>query len=138
MPGACGVCMSVVTGPARVSTIVRLMVPHVQLTHDFGKLIAMEDYVAAHRMLTRQGQQAWPVDEMKRRSESMRSYAPGPFTDMQVMDEYMLEDWPAMQDGDVANIYIALSGDNFCEAVSVIVAQEDSDLRIRDLERGRP
>src|SRR6266446_2155114 len=114
------------------------MVGHVKLAHQFGELIAKEDYVAAHRMLTREGQLTWPVHEMKRRSESMRRYAPGPFTDMQVMDEYMLEDWPAMQEGDVANIYIALSGDNFCEAVSIIVAQEDGDLRIRDLEWGRP
>jgi hypothetical protein len=76
---------------------------HVQLAHKFGELIAKEDYAAAHTMLTRQGQLAWPVAEMKRRSERMRSYAPGPFTDMQVMDDYMLEDWPAMQEADVAN-----------------------------------
>ena len=114
------------------------MSAHVQLAQQFGDLIAREDYVAAHRLLTRQAQIAWPVQEMKRRSESMRSYAPGPFTDMQVMEEFMLEDWPAMQDGDVANIYIALSGNNFCEAVSVLVAREDGDLRIRDLEWGRP
>jgi hypothetical protein len=114
------------------------MSPHVQLAHKLGDLIAKEDYAAAHRMLTRQAQIAWPVQEMKRRSDSMRSYSPGPFTDMQVMEEFMLEDWPAMQDGDVASIYISLSGDNFCEAVSVIVTQEDGDLRIRDLEWGRP
>jgi hypothetical protein len=57
---------------------------------------------------------------------------------MQVMDEYMLEEWPAMEEQDVANIYIALTGDNFCEAVSIIVAKEDGELRIRDLEWGRP
>lgn len=114
------------------------MAAHVQLAQLFGEFIAKEDYAAAHGLLTRQGQAAWPVTEMKRRSESMRKYAPGPFTDMEVMDEFMFEDWPAMQDGDVASIYIALSGNNFCEAVSVIVAQEDGDLRIRDLEWGRP
>ena len=114
------------------------MSAHVQLARQFGDLIAREDYTAAHSLLTRQAQIAWPVQEMKRQSESMRRYAPGPFTDMLVMEEFILEDWPAMQDGDVANIYIALSGDGFCEAVSVIVAQEDGDLRIRDLEWGRP
>ena len=57
---------------------------------------------------------------------------------MQVMDEFILEDWPAKQDGDVASIYIALTGDGFCEAVTVIVTQQDGELRIRDLEWGRP
>ena len=80
----------------------------------------------------------WPLEEIQMRSESMRRYAPGPFTDMQVMEDFILEDWPAKQDGDVASIYIALSGDNFCEAVSIIVTQQDGGLRVRDLEWGRP
>ena len=68
----------------------------------------------------------------------MRSYAPGPFKDMQVMEEFILEDWPAKEEDDVASIYISLTGDGFCEAVSIIVTQEDGDLRVRDLEWGRP
>ena len=114
------------------------MLPHVQLARRFGDLIAKEDYTAAHSLLTRQAQDTYSVEEMKRRSEGMRRYAPGPFRNFQVMEEFILEDWPAKQDGDVASIYISLEGDNFCEAVSVIVARQDSDLRIRELEWGRP
>ena len=114
------------------------MAAHVQFAQEFGNLIAQENCSAAHRLLTREAQTVWTVEEMKRNSEHMRSYAPGPFTDMQVMDEYMLEKWPAMKNGDVANIYIALSGIGFCEAVSVIVSVEGGNLRIRDLEWGRP
>jgi hypothetical protein len=114
------------------------MSPHVQLAQKFGDLIAGEDCQAAHTLLTTEAQSVHTAQEMKRRSESMRSYAPGPFRNVQVMEEFMLEDWPAKQDGDVASIYISLEGDDFCEAVSVVVAAQDGDLRIRDLEWGRP
>src|SRR6266404_6252409 len=110
------------------------MSPNVQLAQRFGDLIAREDYESAHELLTKQAQGLHTAQEMRSRSEGMRRYAPGPFRNFLVMEEFMLEDWPAKQDGDVASIYISLEGDNFCEAVSVIVAQEDGDLRIRDLE----
>jgi hypothetical protein len=114
------------------------MSAHVQLAQRFGDLIASEDYSAAHTLLTTEAQNVHTAQEMKRRSESMRRYAPGPFRNVQVMEEFMLEEWPAKQEGDVASIYVSLEGDNFCEAVSVIVALQGSDLRIRDLEWGRP
>ena len=114
------------------------MSAHVQLAKEFGDLIAKEDYVAAHALLTTEAQSVHTAQEMNRRSEGMRRYAPGPFRNVEVMEEFMLEEWPAMQDGDVANIYISLEGDNFCEAVSVFVAKQGDDLRIRDLEWGRP
>ena len=114
------------------------MSDYIQFAKQFGDLIAKEDYVAARVLLTREAQVEWPAEEIKRRSESMRRYAPGPFTDMRVMEDFILEDWPAKQDGDVASIYIALSGDNFCEAVSIKVTQQDGELRVRDLEWGRP
>ena len=114
------------------------MPDHVLFAKQFGSLIAKEDYVAARALLTNEAQADWPAQEIQRRSERMRRYAPGPFTDMQVMEEFILRDWPAMSEGDVASIYIALTGDGFCEAVTIIVAEQDGELRVRDLEWGRP
>jgi len=114
------------------------MSAHVQLAQRFGDLIAREDYESAHKLLTKEAQRIHTVQDMKRCSEGMRKYAPGPFRNFLVMEEFMLEEWPAKQDGDVASIYISLEGENFCEAVSVIVTQEDGDLRLRDLQWGRP
>jgi len=73
---------------------------------------------------------------MKAVRKALRAYAPGPFRNFLVMEEFMLEDMPAKQDGDVASIYISLEGDNFCEAVSVIVRQEDGDLPFVTLSGG--
>src|SRR2546423_7831715 len=114
------------------------MSAHVQLAQEFGGLIAKEDYAAAHALLTKEAKAVWPPHEMKRRSERMRSYHSGPFTSFQVMEEFILQDWPAMEDGDVASIYVSLEGDSFCEAVTVIVTEQEGALRIRDLEWGRP
>jgi len=114
------------------------MSAHLQLAQKFGDLVAKEDYTSAHALLTKEAQAVWPAPEMQRRSERMRSYDPGPFTHFQIMEEFILEDWPAMEDGDVASIYISLEGDGFCEAVTVIVAEQAGTLRIRDLEWGRP
>jgi hypothetical protein len=114
------------------------MSAHVQLARQFGDLIANEDYVAAHALLTTEARTVHTAQEMRRRSESMRRYAPGPFRNMEVLEEFMLEDWPEKQPADVASIYISLEGDDFCEAVSIIVMHQDGDLRIRDLEWGRP
>ena len=114
------------------------MPDYIQFAKQFGDLIAKEEYVAARRFLTREAQGDWSAQEMQRRSESMREYAPGPFTNVQVMEEYVLEDWPAKRDGDVASIYISLEGDQFCEGVAVIVTEQDGELRIRDQEWGRP
>jgi len=114
------------------------MSPHVQLAQQFGAFIANENYSGAHALLTTEAQRVHTKTKMKRSSVGMRSYAPGPFLNVVVMEDFILEDWPTKQDGDVASIYIALDGDDFCEAVSVIVTQQDGELRIRDLEWGRP
>jgi len=114
------------------------MSDHVQFAKQFGSLIVKEDYLAARALLTREAQIDWPAQEIQRRSERMRRYAPGPFTDMQVTEEFILQDWPAKREHDVASIYIALTGDGFSEAATIIVAQQDGELRIRDLEWGRP
>jgi hypothetical protein len=57
---------------------------------------------------------------------------------VEVIEEGILEDWPAKQPGDVASVYVALTGVGFAEAVAVIVVQRNCNLLIRHLEWGRP
>ena len=35
-------------------------------------------------------------------------------------------------------VYVSLAGDGFCEAVTVTLSREADDIRIRELEWGRP
>ena len=49
-----------------------------------------------------------------------------------------LDDWPARQPGDAGWAYVAMSGDGFSEAVAVVVSDCDGELKIREIEWGRP
>lgn len=114
------------------------MPTYVEVAKQFGDLIAKPDYTAAHALLTEEAQAAHTPDDFKDAVEGMTTYAPGPIQDVQVMEDFILEDWPDKQDGDVAIAYVALTGDGFCEAVTVTLVQLGSDFRIRHLEWGRP
>ena len=52
---------------------------------------------------------------------------------MQVLDE-----WASKEKGDTRWVYVAISNDYYCEAASVIVAQEQGRSVIRELDWGRP
>jgi hypothetical protein len=114
------------------------MPTYIEVTKQFGDLISKQDYAAAHALLTDEAQAANTPDDLRDAVESITTYAPGPIQEVQVMEEFILEDWPNKQDGDVAIAYVALTGDGFCEAVTVTIVQHRTDYRIRDLEWGRP
>ena len=48
----------------------------------------------------------------------------------------VLDDWPDKRARDVVWVYVSLFGDNYVEAISVTVSEEDGIMRIRDLEWG--
>lgn len=68
----------------------------------------------------------------------MISTGDGPITSVELVTECILEDWPGKQKDAVARVYVGLSGDGFCEAVTVTLSRENSQIRIRHLEWGRP
>ncbi len=114
------------------------MATYSEVAQRFGDLTAKADYVSAHALLTRRAQATHSPGDFRQAVESMTEYAPGPIQEVLVMSDFILEDWPAKQQGDVAIVYVSLTGDDFCEAVTVTLAQEDGNFRIRDLEWGRP
>jgi hypothetical protein len=54
------------------------------------------------------------------------------------MEEFIVEDWPDKQPGDLAVVYVALSGESFSEAVTLTLAQYGGAILIRQIEWGRP
>ena len=68
----------------------------------------------------------------------MISYAAGPILQSQVIETATLEDWPAKKHGDVAVMYLALTGAGFSEAVTLTLARQEDSVMIRDLVWGRP
>jgi hypothetical protein len=49
-----------------------------------------------------------------------------------------MEDWPNKEEDDIGWAYVALSGDSFSEAATVIMKLEDGRMVIRSIEWGRP
>jgi hypothetical protein len=114
------------------------MPTYTEVAKQFGELIAKRDYTAAHALLTQEAQAAYAPDDFKEAVESMTAYAPGPIQQVEVLEDFILEDWPNKQEGDAAIAYISLTGDGFCEAVTVTLVRRGSNFRIRHLEWGRP
>jgi hypothetical protein len=114
------------------------MTTNIEVAEQFGHLIAKADYAAAHILLTQEAQRTHAPEDFKVAVEGMTAYAPGPIRQVEAMSDFVLEEWPNKQNGDVAIAYVALTGDGFCEAVTVTLVQEGQDIRIRQLEWGRP
>lgn len=109
---------------------------NIEVADQFGKLIAKADYRAAHVLLTTEAQGIYSPEDFKKSVEQMTDYWSGPIE--AIIPDLILEDWPTKQDKDIGIVYVSLIGEGVCEAVTVTLAEENGDIRIRDLEWGRP
>jgi hypothetical protein len=54
------------------------------------------------------------------------------------MEDFTLMNWPGKQPGDLADVYVALNGESFSEAVSLTLAEYGHEILIRHLAWARP
>ena len=54
------------------------------------------------------------------------------------MEDFTLMNWPGKQPGDLVDVYVALNGESFSEAVTLTLAEYGQEILIRHLEWGRP
>jgi hypothetical protein len=54
------------------------------------------------------------------------------------MEDFTLKNWPGKQLGYLADVYVALNGESFSEAVSLTLAEYGQEILIRHLAWGRP
>ncbi len=96
-----------------------------------GRFDAAADKVAAKLRLS--------ADDLKREYEKMTIYDeiadPGP---IEVMVMQCTADMPDLDSHDVAWAYVAISGSEFNEAVTVVVSNVGEKLQISEIEWGRP
>ena len=109
----------------------------VQIAIQFGEAIAGGNFVAAHGLLTKAAQRFNSPTGLNTKFEQMTAYAPGPVRRVEVIEHLVLNHWRDKQEGDIALAYVALQGDSYIEAISVILASEDGLVRIRQLDWGR-
>jgi hypothetical protein len=107
---------------------------HIAVT--FAEHLTAGRFDDARAMLSEHLQQQYQPIDLNREFSAMVSYggsAPDTVELISTMDA-----WPARQINDLGWAYVAISGDEFSEAVSVVVAQENLHALIRELEWGRP
>jgi hypothetical protein len=110
--------------------------PHVILADKFAHALAEGRFADAHSLFTEDQKKKQPEAELKKEYEEMISYGPGPATHIEVMQT--LDVWPEKQKGDIGWVYVAIAGDNYSEAVAVVVARTSAGMAIRYIELGRP
>lgn len=104
----------------------------------FGDLIAEQKYAAAWERLTKEAQTSITPEGIQAAVAAMIAYGTGPILEAQVVEDAIVETWPGKQPNDLAVVYVALTGENFSEAVTLTLAQYGEGILIRQLEWGRP
>ncbi len=102
----------------------------------FTEALVNRDYPLAYSMTSKAFKSQFTADQMRADFETIVP------TDWQTVGpigvgEFM-QTWPDKKPSDVAWVYVYIGGDEYSEAVTLTIANEDGDLKIRDVEYGRP
>jgi len=102
----------------------------------FASALASRDYPTAYAMTSSDYQRNTTLDEMRTAFEAIvptdwRTIGP-------VAVGHTMETWPAKQPSDVGWVYLSFGGDEYSEAVTVVVMREGDTLKVRTVEFGRP
>jgi hypothetical protein len=104
----------------------------------FAKALVGGEFDAARAMLSGALADEWPPWRLEQALAEMIEYGDGPADHVEVIQVDSMAGWPARESSDLGWAYVAICGDGFNEAVSVVVADEGGRTVIRDLEWGRP
>lgn len=108
----------------------------VTVARQFAEALTAGDFTLAHGMLSPSLGLDLSPDNLQQTYAAMVSYGSG----QPVVDGYThtMTNWPSKRPGDVGWVYVSISGEDFAEAVTVIVSEEAGVLKISAIEWGRP
>lgn len=104
----------------------------------FAHAVVAENFVDAHALLSTELKASLLPSDLARHYHAMIAYGSGAPTDVELIRVETMEGWPMRQANDLGWAYVAISGEDYNEAVSVVVALEGERAVIRWLEWGRP
>jgi hypothetical protein len=102
----------------------------------FGNLLAMRKYADAYEMTSKDYRRRTSLEEMQEQFENIVPIDWGPIDPIEA--GRTMNDWRGKEPSDLMWVYVSLGGDVYSEAVTVIIAQEDGSLKVREVEFGRP
>lgn len=109
---------------------------HGRIALTFARHVAAGRLHDAHALLCTALRQQYTQEDLGREYVEMVGCDPGTADCIDLIST--LTAWPDRQVDDIGWAYVAISGDAFCEAVSVVVAGVDGQPLVRDLSWGRP
>jgi len=113
--------------------------PYSTVAVAFGSALVDGDYDQAHRLLAAEMRKALSPQALRTKLYAMfRGYSDGEPRRIHFDEQSTMDDWVGKRAGEVGWAYVGIEGDDFNEAVAVIVADIDGELLIRGIEWGRP
>ena len=115
------------------------MTPHSEVAVAFASALVEGDFARAHGLLAPALRERLTPGALREELHAMfEGYADGKPTGIEYDEEFSMTEWPDKQPLDIGWAYVSIMGEDFVEAVTVVVAEIDGVLLIRDVEWGRP
>ncbi|MBW4481787.1 MAG: hypothetical protein KME14_04515 [Tildeniella torsiva UHER 1998/13D] len=112
--------------------------PYAQLAVQFARALTDGNFALAHTLLLPELSADLTPARLRETYEAMIEYGDGPPTNVELI--VTMEQWqlPEQRLTDLGWAYVAIAGDGYSEAVTVIVEDAGDGPAIRYLEWGRP
>jgi hypothetical protein len=103
---------------------------------EFSQKIVAGKFADAHSMLASAISEEISAQQLQAAYEEMVAYRDEIPQFVEVMN--ILDEWPAKAEGDLGWAYVEIATESYSEAIAVVVAQEQGQIVIREIEWGRP
>ncbi len=112
---------------------------HTRVAIEFASALVEKDFACAEALLTPELRQELTGDALRARLNGMfRRYSKGEPRAIHFDERGQMEEWPGKQPGDIGWAYVSIEGDDFVEAVEVVVSAVGGQQLIREVKWGRP
>jgi hypothetical protein len=107
-----------------------------EIAMQFAKLLANRNYSDAYEMTTQEYRKRNSLEQIQEHFEAIIPMDWGAIDSIEAGET--MNDWRGKEATDVGWVYVSLGGDVYSEAVTVIIAEEEGALKVREVEFGRP
>ena len=113
--------------------------PHTRIAIEFASALVGKDFARAEKLLSPELRRELTEDGLRKKLYGMfDGYSQSEPRAIHFDEQSQMEHWPGKRIGDVGWAYVSIEGDDFVEAVAVVVASVGGQCLIRQVEWGRP
>lgn len=109
---------------------------HGKVALEFAIALVNGKFEDAYQLLSSSIRADWSPSKLQEKYEKMVGYFDA--TPDFIHVDGVMADWPSKQPDDIGWAYTSIACDGYCEAVTVIVCNENGKHSIREIEWGRP